>query len=114
MKKSDKERLKKVVEFWNKLQDMIEKYNITREVILNDEHEQCAISVYLINIGEHVYQMSKEYKENHPELPWYKISSLRHRLVHDYDDTNWEIIADIVFHDLPPVIKSVEQLLSEM
>lgn len=114
MKKSDKERLKKVVEFWNKPENMIEKHNITREVILDDEHEQWAISIPLINIGEHVYQMSKEFKDNHPELPWYKISSLRHRLVHDYDDTNWEIIADIVFRDLPPVIKSVEELLKEM
>lgn len=42
MKKSDKERLKKVVEFWNKLENMIEKHNITREVILDDEHEQSA------------------------------------------------------------------------
>lgn len=114
MKKSDKERLKKVVEFWNKPENMIEKHNITREVILDNEHEQWAISIPLINIGEHVYQMSKEFKDNHPELPWSRVSGLRHRLVHDYEETNWDAIGDIVFEDMPVFIKSVEELLKEM
>ena len=32
------------------------------------------------------------------------ISGLRHRLVHDYDGTNWSIISDVVFEELPELI----------
>lgn len=28
------------------------------------------------------------------------IAGLRHRLIHDYDGTNWNIIADVVFEEL--------------
>ena len=33
-------------------------------------------------IGEHVYNLSDEFKKNHPEIHWIKIAGLRHRLVH--------------------------------
>jgi uncharacterized protein with HEPN domain len=39
------------------------------------------------------------------------ISGLRHRLVHDYDGTNWNIIADVVFEELPDLMKQLDELL---
>ena len=39
------------------------------------------------------------------------ISGLRHRLVHDYDGTNCYIIADVVFEELPVLIKELEKLV---
>ncbi|MCI5911724.1 MAG: DUF86 domain-containing protein [Oscillospiraceae bacterium] len=39
------------------------------------------------------------------------ISGLRHRLVHDYDGTNWSIISDVVFEELPLLISQIQQLI---
>lgn len=39
------------------------------------------------------------------------ISGLRHRLVHDYEGTNWNIIANVVFDDLPDLLDMVETLI---
>lgn len=39
------------------------------------------------------------------------ISGLRHRLVHDYDGTNWNIIADVVFAELPALRNQLEKLI---
>jgi len=39
------------------------------------------------------------------------ISVLRHRLVHDYEGTNWNIIADVVFEELSVLIKNLEKLV---
>lgn len=114
MKKSDKERLKKVVQIWTRLTSQIKEQNITREAILNNEFVQWAINTPLYNIGEQVYQMTDEFKKAHPELPWSRVSGLRHRLVHEYEETNWNKIAEIIFEDMPEFIKSVEQLLNEM
>ena len=41
------------------------------------------------------------------------IAGLRHRLVHDYDGTNWNIIADVVFEELPILIEQLRLRLTE-
>jgi len=35
---------------------------------------------------------------------------LRHHLVHDYDEINWHTIADVVFEELPALLRQLEQL----
>ena len=39
------------------------------------------------------------------------IAGLRHRLVHDYDGTNWSIIVNVVFEELPVFIEQLEKLI---
>ncbi len=39
------------------------------------------------------------------------IAGLRYRLIHDYEGTNWNIIADVVFEELPDLIKQLEELI---
>ena len=63
------------------------------------------------NIGEHVYNLSKEYKEKHGDIQWSLIAGVRHRLVHDYDGTNWNIIAKIIFDEIPVLLKQLEKIM---
>ena len=56
------------------------------------------------------FYLSKEYKEQHNDIPWSMISGLRHRLVHDYDGTNWNIIADVIVDELPSLLKQIDEL----
>jgi len=72
---------------------------------------QWLVTTPLYNIGEHVYNLSSEYKKAHDEIPWSMISGLRHRLVHDYDGTNWNIIADVVLKELPILIEQIQRLM---
>lgn len=72
---------------------------------------QWLVTTPLYNIGEHAYSLLKEYKTEHSNIPWAMISGLRHRLVHDYDGTNWSIIADVVFDELPMLITEMEKLV---
>ena len=39
------------------------------------------------------------------------IAGLRHRLVHDYEGTNWNIIAEVVFEEIPKLIEQARILL---
>lgn len=63
--------------------------------------------------GEHVYNLSREYKNDHNEIQWAMIAGLRHRLVHDYGGTNWNIIADVVFEELPVLIEQLEKFFAK-
>lgn len=62
-------------------------------------------------MGEHSHNLSAEYKEKHREIPWAMIAGLRHRLVHDYDGTNWNIIVEVVYEELPILITQLRGLL---
>lgn len=72
---------------------------------MNEIELQWLVTTPLYNIGEHVYNLSKKFKSEHKNIEWNMISGLRHRLVHDYDGTNWNIIADVIFDELPNFIK---------
>lgn len=114
MKRTDKERLEKIVEIWGDLSEQISQRQITEEQLLTDEFSQWAVTTPLYNIGEQAYQLSKEFKENYSDLPWNMVAGLRHRLVHDYDGINWTIIVEVIFKEMDPFVRSVEKILSEI
>lgn len=41
------------------------------------------------------------------------ISGLRHRLVHDYECTNWQMIVEVVFEDIPALLVQLEKLVNK-
>jgi uncharacterized protein with HEPN domain len=108
---SDQERLKKIVSIWEKLKIQIDERGITQDQLLTDEFSQWAVTTPLYNIGEQVYQLTNELKRAYTELPWSLVSGLRHRLVHDYDGTNWSIIVEVVFEDMDPFVEAIKQIL---
>lgn len=112
MKKSDKERLKKIVSTWAGLKVQMEKHRITPELLMDDEFSQWAVTTPLYNIGEQVYQLSSEFKASYPDQPWNMVAGLRHRLVHDYDGINWTIIVEVLFEDMDPFVSAVEDILN--
>lgn len=114
MKKSDKERLKKIVSTWENLSRQIQQRGITPELLLEDEFSQWAVTTPLYNIGEQVYQLSSEFKAAYSDQPWNMVAGLRHRLVHDYDGINWTIIVEVVFSDLDPFVDAVREILAGM
>ena len=111
MKYSDKQRIQKICEYTEKLLTYINTNNITKEKLLNDYALQWLVTTPLYNIGEHVYTLSDEYKAIHSDVPWSMISGLRHRLVHDYDGTNWNIITQVVFDELPILLEQLKMLV---
>ena len=111
MKSSDKQRLQKILENAEKLVNYIREHNVGKDDLLNDYSLQWLVTTPLYNIGEHVYNLSSEYKNSHKDIPWLMIAGLRHRLMHDYDGTDWNIIADVVFEELPVMVEQIRALI---
>ena len=111
MKYSDKQRLQKIYEYATRLCNCIKEKNITKESLLNDYSMQWLVTTPLYNIGEHVYYLSSEFKKQHSDIEWNLIAGLRHRLVHDYDGTNWSLISDVVFEEIPALIEKLKNLV---
>ena len=111
MKYSDQQRIKKIYEKAILLNEYIVSHQIKKEELLTEISLQWLVTTPLYNIGEHVYNLSNAYKEAHDEIQWAMIAGLRHRLIHDYDGTNWNIIADVVFEEVPVLIEQLEKLI---
>lgn len=110
MKYSDEQRIEKMRETTQKLLAYLQSEGITQETILSQEPVRWTITTPLYNIGEQAYQLSDEFKAAHPEAPWAKISGLRHRLVHDYENTNWNLICSILYDVLPSFLDVLKSL----
>lgn len=108
--RDDQYRLRRISELGTQLSRVIAERGITREDLLNDFEIQWLITTPLFNIGEQTNRLSRQLTEQHPEIPWAEISGLRHRLAHDYEGTNWTMIAEVVFDELPTFIGQIEEL----
>jgi len=113
MRYSDRQRVQKIYDYAVRLQEYLRKNNIGKEDLLAQLPLQWLVTTPLYNMGEHCYYLSAAYKARYTEIAWAMIAGLRHRLVHDYDGTNWNIISEVVFEELPILIEQLERCLAE-
>jgi uncharacterized protein with HEPN domain len=113
MMHSDRERLRKIVATWESLNAQIMQRKICRADVLNDTFTQWAITTPLYNIGEQTNNITRELQDKYQDIPWKKVAGLRHRLVHHYEGTNWEIIAAILYENMPKYIEQLKAVLAE-
>ena len=62
-------------------------------------------------VGEAAARVSADFKMSHPEIPWIQISGLRNRLIHGYDEVDFDILWNILQIDLPALISNLETIL---
>lgn len=110
---SDVKNIERILSFADDLSSMLKDRGITRELVESDQFVQWAITTPLYNIGEYVSHISRETKELHPDIPWAKVAGLRHRLVHDYENTTWDIVNQVLFDDLWKFVDQLRQLVSD-
>ncbi len=60
-------------------------------------------------IGEAAKRVPEEQRGGVREVPWHQIVSLRNRLIHGYDEVDFDILWQIVTRDLPGLIKALEK-----
>lgn len=99
------------------LEDMfeaiVEVIENTPEERLNFDSNKLLKSHIIRNIqivGEAAVRLSKEIKEANPQVPWRQIVGMRHAIVHDYFEIDWNVVYDTARHDIP----SLKPLIAEM
>lgn len=109
--RDDTYRLERLSSVGHQLLSVVEQRSISREDVLGDFEVQWLITTPLYNIGEQANCVSREFADNHPEVPWAQIAGLRHRLVHDYEGISWSIIASVLFDELEGIVAQIDALL---
>lgn len=63
-------------------------------------------------IDEAANRVSVDRRNAHPEIPWTQIVGTRHRLVHGYDQIDYDVVWRIIQDELPPLITQLNRILA--
>ena len=62
-------------------------------------------------IGEAASQVSRQFRNAHPEIPWRQIISMRNRLIHAYSNVSLDTVWDVLQDKLPELISTLRPLI---
>jgi uncharacterized protein with HEPN domain len=77
---------------------------------LQDLQCQDAVIRRFILIGEAARRISQETQDQHPQIPWHEMISMRNLVIHEYEDIDLLILWDTAHKDLPKLIQSLEEM----
>jgi uncharacterized protein with HEPN domain len=109
--RSDRERLLDILEAIEKIGQQV---GGDRSAFERDPLRQVWVVHYLEIIGEAAGRLSTDLQNRHPEIPWNKITGMRHVLIHGYFDVDLDIVWSAVENDLPDLKQKVTTILGAM
>ncbi|MGB3291857.1 MAG: DUF86 domain-containing protein [Phormidesmis sp.] len=86
---------------------------ITLRELQDDDMRLSAVLYEIIVIGEATTRLSPDFRANHPQLPWKKMSGMRNILVHQYDEVNFDLLWDAIQFSIPEMLGKTAPLLPE-
>jgi uncharacterized protein with HEPN domain len=111
MPETDQESVKSILTEIGNMEKMMAgkfKSDLEEDIIL-----ERAVSMTLGLIGEKANKILPKFKAAHPEIEWRKIIALRNRIVHNYEDLDFDIIYDTISRKLPELKEQLEKLLAK-
>lgn len=84
---------------------------LSREAYDADENLRLALIHLVQVIGEAGRRVSREFSEDHAEIPWAEIVGMRHKVVHDYLGVDEDIVWQVVTEDLPKLVATLELIM---
>ena len=64
-------------------------------------------------IGEETYKLTKDFRAEHPEIPWNMMEGMRYVLVHDYYRINPDKLWNTIQNDIPILREKISELLTK-
>ena len=84
-----------------------------RSVLDADKYLAGYLVLHFTWLGEAANRLAAPYKDMHPEVDWRNIINLRHRLVHDYEYVDYDVLWRILMEEVPVLRAQLELLVAE-
>lgn len=65
-------------------------------------------------IGEAANRVPEDFKSDHPEIEWRRMTGLRNRIIHEYFGINYATVWKIKEENIPELADFVEQAIDEL
>ncbi len=85
--------------------------NKTRSDFDEDIVLRLALTHLVQVIGEAAQRVSKEFQQDHAQIPWREITGMRNRIVHDYLNVDEDVVWQVVRGDLPELAKIIQGVI---
>ena len=85
--------------------------NMTEEEFLTDERTKRAVEMTAINIGELTKHLTKEFREEYPQVEWKNAARFRDIVAHKYETLNMLDVYETVTKDFPEMKLQIEKIL---
>ncbi len=110
MNRSDVDRLRDARTFARHAQDNAG--GLASEILAEATQPQHAALYDLAVIGETLNRVSAQIKSAAPDMEWREFYDLRNFIVHAYWQVDLEIIADVIWNRLDPLISELDRLIA--
>jgi uncharacterized protein with HEPN domain len=109
--RSDEDRLRDILDAI----DAIHRHSWNDQELFNrDEVLRWFFRAQVQIVGEAIYKLSESFRKAHPQVPWRAVIGMRHILVHDYFDVEWEILWRVLQTRIPPLKADIDAILNDM
>ena len=107
-------------EFLDYIEDILDamgKAEILLEGVTYDQFESdfrinFAVVRALEIVGEATKRLPMSLRDQYPSIPWKGMAGMRDRIIHGYDNVDFEIVWDVVKRDIPEIKPQIRQILA--
>ena len=86
----------------------------TRAEFDSNKYVQSHVLRHIQIIGETSWRVSKTIKDANPSIPWGAIAGMRHAIVHDYFEVDWNIVWKVTQEHIPQLKPQIEANLATL
>ena len=84
---------------------------LSRDQLASDLRTQSAILYQIAIMGEATKRLSRQFREQHPEVPWDDIAGMRDIVAHQYDRIDLDIVWQVIQRNIPELLNVLVTLL---
>lgn len=85
--------------------------SITYDDLIHDEVLKRSVLRSIEVIGEAAKNLLAPFREVYTDIPWRAMAGMRDRLIHAYFSVDWEIVWDVLTHEIPALKPLIHVLL---
>jgi uncharacterized protein with HEPN domain len=82
---------------------------VSKDEFIQNVQLQDAVIRRLLVIAEAARRVSDTTRQERLDISWTEINGMRNRLVHEYDDVDFDIVWDVVQNEIPSLITALKQ-----
>jgi len=76
------------------------------------------ICMCLLVVGEELKKIdqrtNKQLLSQYPNIPWREVMGMRDKIAHHYFEIDVDIVSDIIYSDIPPLIVTIQQIIKDL
>ena len=88
--------------------------NIDYQEFVSNDMVKDAVERNFEIIGEAVKNLSEDFRNKYPNIPFKQIAGMRDKLIHDYFGVDYEIVWKTIQDKLPEFNSDIEKLITDL